>query len=92
VKFIDDEYTPSPFNYPYVSCQTYVIMEPKKHKVLYSKKGDEIREMASLTKIMTCLVSIHLAQELKLNLNKTWFRVSNLAASTIGTTANLTEN
>jgi D-alanyl-D-alanine carboxypeptidase len=67
-------------------------MEPKKHKVLYSKKGDEIREMASLTKIMTCLVSIHLAQELKLNLNKTWFRVSNLAASTIGTTANLTEN
>jgi len=67
-------------------------MEPKKHKALFSKKGEEVREMASLTKIMTCLVSIHLAQELKLNMSKTWFRVSGLAAGTIGTTANLTEN
>lgn len=90
--FTDDEYTPSAFNYPFVSCQTYVIMDPKKNKVLFSKKADEIREMASLTKIMTTLVSIHLAQELKLNIHKTWFRVSNLAANTIGTTANLTEN
>jgi serine-type D-Ala-D-Ala carboxypeptidase (penicillin-binding protein 5/6) len=67
-------------------------MDPKKNKVLFSKKADEIREMASLTKIMTTLVSLHLAQELKLNIHKHWFRVSNIAANTIGTTANLTEN
>lgn len=33
-------------------------MDPKKNKILFSKKGEEIREMASLTKIMTCVVSL----------------------------------
>ena len=92
VPFQDHEYTPSAFNYPFVSCQTYVIMDTKKNKILFSKKSDEIREMASLTKIMTMMVSLHLCAELKINMHKTWFRVSALAASMIGTTANLTEN
>lgn len=48
--------------------------------------------MASLTKIMTCLVSLHLASEMKLDIHKTWFKVSKRAADTIGTSANLTEN
>jgi len=90
--FIDDDYVPNPHNYPFVTCQTYVIMEPKKNKLVFSKKADEVREMASLTKIMTCLVSLHLASELKLDINKTWFKVSKKAADTIGTSANLTEN
>ena len=59
---------------------------------MFSKKADEVREMASLTKIMTCIVSIHLASELKLDINKTWFKVSKKASDTIGTSANLTEN
>jgi D-alanyl-D-alanine carboxypeptidase len=59
---------------------------------VFSKKADEVREMASLTKIMTCLVSLHLANEMKLDINKTWFKVSKRAADTIGTSANLTEN
>ncbi len=48
--------------------------------------------MASLTKIMTCIVSLQLAQDMKLNINKTWFKVSQLAANMTGTSANLTEN
>jgi D-alanyl-D-alanine carboxypeptidase len=67
-------------------------MEPKKNKIIFQKKGDEVREMASLTKIMTCLVSIHLANELRLDIHKTWFKVSKKASDTIGTSANLTEN
>jgi len=67
-------------------------MDPRKNKIIYSKKGEETREMASLTKIMTCIVSLQLCQEFKLNINKTWFRVSQLAASMTGTSANLTEN
>lgn len=67
-------------------------MDPKRNKVLFSKKSEEIREMASLTKIMTCLVSLQLATDLKLNIHKAFFKVSNLAANTIGTSANLTEN
>lgn len=69
-----------------------MIIEPKKNKLVYSKKADEVREMASLTKIMTCLVSLHLASEMKLDIHKTWFKVSKRAADTIGTSANLTEN
>jgi D-alanyl-D-alanine carboxypeptidase len=67
-------------------------MDPRKNKILFSKKAEEIREMASLTKIMTCVVSLQLAADLKLNIHKTWFRVSQLAANIIGTSANLTEN
>lgn len=48
--------------------------------------------MASLTKIMTCMVSLQLAQDMKLNIDKTWFRVSQQAANMTGTSANLTEN
>ena len=48
--------------------------------------------MASLTKMMTCFVAIGLAQELKLDLEGTWFRVSRRAFNTGGTTANLVEN
>lgn len=47
--------------------------------------------MASLTKMMTALVCLDLCQELHLDLHETYFRVSNKAAGTIGTTANLIE-
>lgn len=89
--FVDDDYSPSPNNYPYNSCQSYVILDPTKRKVLFSKKSEEVREMASLTKIMTCIVSIQLAASLKLNLTNTYFRVSLSASRTIGTSANLIE-
>jgi D-alanyl-D-alanine carboxypeptidase len=45
--------------------------------------------MASLTKIMTCLVSIQLATEMKIDIRKHWLKVSRNAACTTGTTANL---
>jgi serine-type D-Ala-D-Ala carboxypeptidase (penicillin-binding protein 5/6) len=45
--------------------------------------------MASLTKIMTALVSIMLSKELNLDPNTTYFTVSNTAAGCCGTTAYL---
>lgn len=48
--------------------------------------------MASLTKIMTSLVTLQLSQEYKINLHKTWFKVSNYAANITGTSAALIEN
>lgn len=36
--------------------------------MLYSKRPNEVQEMASLTKIMTAYVSINIALVLKLNL------------------------
>lgn len=48
--------------------------------------------MASLTKIMTAIVTMDLCRELNLDMHKTWFKVSKVAAETIGTSALLVEN
>lgn len=92
VAFKDEEYTPNAYNTPYITCASYCVINPDKNRVLFGKKSDEVREMASLTKIMTAIVTMDLASELKLNLKSTWFKVSKQAAETIGTTANLIEN
>ena len=47
--------------------------------------------MASLTKMMTALVSLELAKDMRLDIRATYFKVSQKASSTIGTTANLLE-
>ena len=57
----DDEYVVSATNQPYCSCKSYVIIDSHHSKVLQSKNKDEVREMASLTKMMTALVSLELA-------------------------------
>ena len=75
-----------------MTCKSYVVIDTKNQKVLHGKSTTEVREMASLTKMMTAITSIELAQELKLDIYKTYFKVSNRAASTIGTTANLISN
>jgi len=67
-------------------------MCPRKNKVLYSKGDSTVREMASLTKIMTSMVVFHLCNEYNVNMYKTWFRVSAEAANMIGTSACLKEN
>jgi len=48
--------------------------------------------MASLTKIMTSLVVLQLCSEYRINLNRTWLKVSNFAANITGTSAALIEN
>jgi len=48
--------------------------------------------MASLTKIMTALVSIKIAQELNLDWNNTYFIVSSRCAGCLGTTAFLIQD
>jgi len=64
-------------------------MDAHKGKGLYSKGDSELREIASLTKIMTAYASLQLVRELSLDLMKTLFTVSENAANTPGTTANL---
>ena len=45
--------------------------------------------MASLTKMMTALATLELASDMRLDIHTTYFKVSQKAATTIGTTANL---
>lgn len=47
--------------------------------------------MASLTKMMTAIVTLELSNDLRLDIRSTFFKVSQRASSTPGTTANLVE-
>lgn len=58
---IDEEYTPHADSYPFVSCKSYVVIDADRNKTIKEKNADQVREMASLTKIMTAIVSIKLA-------------------------------
>ena len=75
-----DEYVASADNKPYVSCRSFVVMDSYHSKILQSKNPDEVREMASLTKMITAYVSIELAKELNYDLQHTFFNVSLKAA------------
>lgn len=59
---------------------------------MHEKHADEVREMASLTKMMTAIVTIELCEELKIDMKSTFFKVSERASSTIGTTAYVVED
>ena len=90
--FIDDDFVPNVKSTPYVSCKSYVIIDAKKGKILHRKNENEVREMASLTKMMTAVCTIELARELNLDLKKTYFYVSKQAMQTTGTTAYVVED
>lgn len=47
--------------------------------------------MASLTKMMTAIVTLELANEFHLDIRTTHFKVSSRASTMVGTTANLVE-
>lgn len=47
--------------------------------------------MASLTKMMTAIVTLELAESFHMDIRNTYFKVSHKAAYIIGTTANLVE-
>ena len=48
--------------------------------------------MASLTKIMTSICVLELSKKYKMNIATTYFKVTDWASKTIGTTANLVGN
>ncbi len=58
---------------------------------MWLKDAHRKKEIASLTKIMTCLVSIQIAERLKLNIKKLVFKVSEKSSKTTGTSANLAQ-
>eukprot|EP00347_Sterkiella_histriomuscorum_P000728 403374734 len=86
---LEDDYVPTLYVLPQVSCKTYCIIDAQKAKNLYYKGDQEIREIASLTKIMTAIVSLQLAKEMKLDINAIYFSVSQNASTTGGTAAYL---
>lgn len=79
------------YQIPVVSAKSWALLNTTSGRVIWLKDAHRKREVASLTKIMTCHVSLLLAERFKLDIYNLYFRVSERASKTIGTTANLIE-
>ncbi|OMJ78100.1 hypothetical protein SteCoe_22165 [Stentor coeruleus] len=75
---------------PLVTCEAWSIYDPITKKFLAGKNDDQIREIASISKIMTCVVCLEIADEQNIPLS-TIVSVQELASRTKGTSANLEE-
>lgn len=73
---------------PYVSAKTWAVYNTITGQILFSQGAEERREIASLTKIMTCYLSLKLAEKYNLPLSKL-VTVSARASRISGTSANL---
>lgn len=77
---------------PIVTATAWGIHDVNTGEMLWEKKADEKREMASLTKIMTCFLSYQLLVRFNEDPEKLTFTVGRLAARIIGTHSGLREN
>ena len=85
--------TPSSFSTvpkspPPCNSKSWGITSFQTFRLLCSRGEDEMREIASLTKIMTCYLALLLARDYRMDVH-TLVPVSKRAASMIGTTADL---
>lgn len=72
-----------------LTSKSWIVYDETTKTVLFEKGSTAKRQMASLTKIMTCLLTLQVMDELSLDINRLRVLVSKKAASTIGTTAEL---
>jgi len=76
---------------PVVTACAWAIHDGNTGDLLWSKQEEERREMASLTKMMTCLVSCNLVKSLELDLKNTIFSITRAAGWITGTHSGLKE-
>ena len=72
---------------PVVSSKCWVIYDVHKMSVLHGRREYQRREVASLTKIMTCHVVLQLCKQWQVNITRTRILVSDVAANIRGTSA-----
>jgi serine-type D-Ala-D-Ala carboxypeptidase (penicillin-binding protein 5/6) len=65
------------------------VYDSKTDSILFGKLERERREIASLTKIMTCYVVLNLIERFKMDERNEMIEISEQAADTSGTTAEL---
>lgn len=75
---------------PHCSAQSWSIFDQKSNTLLFGKLEKERREVASLTKIMTCYLVFQLLERFEIP-DDTLIEVSGDAAGVIGTSADLLE-
>lgn len=74
---------------PMLTCRNWVTIDADSMEVVYGCRSNEEREMASITKVMTCLLTLEFVNEYRVDVDKTHYLVSKKASVLGGTTANL---
>lgn len=78
---------------PKLTAKSYIIYEikpnPEENSLVFSFNSKNSQEVASLTKIMTCLVTLELCQKFNVNRLAEEVEIGNMEANLGGTTANL---
>ena len=75
---------------PTVTCESWSIYDPITKKFIGGKNDDQRREIASISKIMTCIVCLEISEEQEIDLD-TIISVQEEASRLKGTTAELEE-
>eukprot|EP01017_Pseudomicrothorax_dubius_P051319 TRINITY_DN9855_c0_g1_i1.p1 TRINITY_DN9855_c0_g1~~TRINITY_DN9855_c0_g1_i1.p1 ORF type:complete len:439 (+),score=29.42 TRINITY_DN9855_c0_g1_i1:115-1431(+) len=76
---------------PKITAKSWAILDVNTGTLLHGKKETIQREFASITKVMTCLVSCRLIREMEIDPSDTFVQVCEAATKCGGTTANLVE-
>lgn len=77
---------------PKISAKCWAVMDGKSGEILYQKKGNKKREIASLTKMMTCLCACKLIKQYEINPKEVYVQVSKYSSHIGGTSAHLEAN
>lgn len=80
-----------PQDLPVVTAKAWSVCDGRSGDILWAVNGKERREMASLTKIMTCYIVLRLLKRLPGITMCTSVQVSRTAAQIVGTSADLEE-
>jgi D-alanyl-D-alanine carboxypeptidase len=75
---------------PHCSAQSWAIFDQKANAMLFGKNEKDRREVASLTKIMTCYCVFKLSERFGIK-DDTLLEISEYASQVIGTSAELLE-
>ena len=76
---------------PNVSAESWILFNVKNGEIVSEKNSGEVREIASLTKIMTAIVTLDFIEKSNIKPQDYTVRVSSLAPLMCGTTAKLRE-
>ena len=74
---------------PSCTAKSWAIYDGNTGEILFGKNENERREVASMTKIMTCFVVVSIIRKLDLDMENTMIQVSKTSAMTNGCSAKL---
>jgi D-alanyl-D-alanine carboxypeptidase (penicillin-binding protein 5/6) len=77
------------FEPPKISAKCWTVINAKTGEFLANKRGNKKREIASLTKMMTCLCSCKLIEKFNIDPKNVYIQVSKFASKIGGTSAEL---